>query len=513
MHWLHALVVSFAAVGQAPPSPVGETVLLDFTASWCGPCRQMTPVVDQLIAAGHPVRKVDIDRDRALAARYQVGPIPCFVMVVNGREVDRHVGATSRARLEQMLAKAAAASPAATAKDAGVPLPVEPSQPLATSVAAVQQPSGDDEESRLVARLMAATVRLRINDPDGHSLGSGTLIDTAGDQALILTCGHIFRDSQGKGRIQVDLFGPGAPRGIEGQLLGYDLTRDIGLVCIRPGVPVVTARVAPAGYQPRRGDRVYSAGCSNGADPSVRRTHITSLDKYAGPPLIVAGGQPVTGRSGGGLFSADGQVIGVCNAADPRDNEGLYAALGSIYAELDRFHLAHLYRPGNARGLAAGQASTPPAAPASGVPASGPSGPRPAEWGAAASGSSRWEAVPPPSSASAIAAGSPAQLTAQEQAALRAVQEGGEVIVVVRSADGGQQTIVLDNASSELFRQFALQRQWQSQHRLTHGKRLDEPATSDGAPSRDAGGFFDPQSTRAIAPPSDWQPSWRRPER
>ena len=70
--------------------------------------------------------------------------------------------------------------------------------------------------------------------------------------------------------------------------------------------------------------------------PTARHSQITSLDKFAGPPNIQVAGQPVEGRSGGGLFSADGYVIGVCNAADPSDREGLFAALGSIYAELDR---------------------------------------------------------------------------------------------------------------------------------------------------------------------------------
>ena len=67
-------------------------------------------------------------------------------------------------------------------------------------------------------------------------------------EALVLTCGHVFRDSQGKGRVTVDLFGPGAPKNVVGQVIGYDLKRDVGLVSFHPGVPITVARLAPPGY-------------------------------------------------------------------------------------------------------------------------------------------------------------------------------------------------------------------------------------------------------------------------
>ena len=71
-----------------------QGVLLDFTATWCGPCQQMAPIVSKLERQGFPVRKVDIDQHKALAQQYNVSSIPCFVLVVNDREVTRIVGQT-----------------------------------------------------------------------------------------------------------------------------------------------------------------------------------------------------------------------------------------------------------------------------------------------------------------------------------------------------------------------------------------------------------------------------------
>ena len=62
------------------------------------------------------------------------------------------------------------------------------------------------------------------------------------------------------------------------------------------------------------------------------------------PANIEVAGQPVIGRSGGGLFAADGQLIGVCNLADPKDNEGIYAALTVLQQNLDRAGLSQVYQ-------------------------------------------------------------------------------------------------------------------------------------------------------------------------
>jgi thioredoxin 2 len=81
-------------------------VVVDFWAPWCGPCRMVEPVLSQLAAerAGDlKVVKVNVDENPALARRYQAMSIPLLVMMRDGKEVDRVVGAAPKAQLEQRL--------------------------------------------------------------------------------------------------------------------------------------------------------------------------------------------------------------------------------------------------------------------------------------------------------------------------------------------------------------------------------------------------------------------------
>jgi thiol-disulfide isomerase/thioredoxin len=345
-------------------SAAGETVLLDFSASWCGPCQMVEPAVRRLVAEGYPIRRVDIDQNPQLASRYRVTSVPCFVMVVGGREVDRVVGATSPDRLRQMFARArfeprkrpgdprpSAAGTPPTARSSA-----PPSRPTATT--------GDDRQSfpcaapargtseagsrqtfvNAAQRALAATVRIKVDDPDGQSVGTGTIVDRVGAEALVLTCGHLFRDSSGKGAIHVELFAGGTPRAVRGQLISYDLQRDVAFISIAPGMPIDPVKVAPAGYSITRGGPVFSVGCDHGRRPSVVESRITAIDKYLGPPNVEVAGQPVDGRSGGGLFSSEGYLIGVCNAADPADGEGIYAALPAIHWGLDNIGQRRIYQ-------------------------------------------------------------------------------------------------------------------------------------------------------------------------
>ena len=81
----------------------GETFLVDFFATWCGPCRQMAPTFERL-AKEHPelhTAKVDIDVAGDLADLCGVRSVPTFILFSGGKEVARHVGGMPYGALEE----------------------------------------------------------------------------------------------------------------------------------------------------------------------------------------------------------------------------------------------------------------------------------------------------------------------------------------------------------------------------------------------------------------------------
>jgi len=426
-----------------------DTTLLQFSSQRCQHCQSMQPVIAQLAQQGVNVQTVDVDQQLSVARQFQIAGVPTYVAVSGGREVGRIEGVTSPDKLAALVGWTPPNNVAAM-----------PAGQNALPPASAAPPTKSATPSPELAR--AATVRIKVEDASGYGFGTGTIIDTHDSEALVVTCGHLFRESKGQGKITADLFVSGSPQTVDGQLIGYDLDRDIALISIRSGPGAMAAAVAPPGYSVRPGDRAFTIGCDKGADPSVRQTHITAVNKYRGKPNFTAAGQPIDGRSGGGLFSADGYLIGICNAADPKDDEGLYAGLASIHWQLDQIGQSEIYqRSGLASASAIAMNATQPGS--VGLPAlqagpQGSAGPTPSQLGTPSLvGAPPQAAVTPQASPSSqivfpTAMNSPAPRAA-EIAPVVAAGDDNEIVFIVRSKrDPSQRSevYVVDQAAPDL---------------------------------------------------------------
>ena len=83
-----------------------ETVLIDFWASWCGPCRMMAPVIEQLASeydGRAKVGKINVDEEPDLAQQFQIMSIPTFVFMKNGKVIHQLIGVRPKEELQSFL--------------------------------------------------------------------------------------------------------------------------------------------------------------------------------------------------------------------------------------------------------------------------------------------------------------------------------------------------------------------------------------------------------------------------
>ena len=82
-----------------------KTVLIDFYADWCGPCKMFSPIIESVAVENEEIKvvKINVDNEQDLAMRYSVMSIPTTVVIKNGQEANRVVGMVSKSQLLEMV--------------------------------------------------------------------------------------------------------------------------------------------------------------------------------------------------------------------------------------------------------------------------------------------------------------------------------------------------------------------------------------------------------------------------
>ena len=377
------LLALLADPGTAAAPP--EVELLDFTASYCQPCRQMLPVIQRMEQDRFHVRRVDISEEPDLSAKFKITGVPTLIVMVEGREVQRFVGLTSESVLRNAMLKATRDlqekrgivtpppdSPteplrADAPKTSPATETAEPAAPPRRSLTDVfsrvfgsgqkspgvirgQSPANEQPLSGLVLAA-AATVRVQVegrSTEGGRSVrevGTGTIIHSAPTETLVLTCAHFFLNLQKTGStVTVEVFENGEPQAFAATVLGGSHTLDLAVVRIVPKRVFPAIAIASTAPKADPGLQLVSFGCDAGRPPGRLDTELIAVNRYLGADNLVCSKDPASGRSGGGLYTSSGTLVGVCSCADREKSQGLYMAWKSVQALIQELQLERVLK-------------------------------------------------------------------------------------------------------------------------------------------------------------------------
>ncbi len=350
------------AVADAPASDFsvadGGARIYEFYSEDCIYCRQMQPGLDVLRKQGYPIVRIDVNTPEGYdyVDRYGVEDTPTFLIVdAESDEIARRVGKQPYEKIadlyDEILDRTRTGRSAV--RDG------------AERRGDTQLVSNSDRKSRARPATKPpfpweTVVRINVNTGREKGVGSGTIISSTPTESLILTCAHIFQDS-GRRRltpdefrrrgylVEVELFDgkirryrdrdqvrPTAER-FRAEVIDFNVDDDVGLIKIRPRRRLPASPLLPSNVTLVAGMRVHTTGCSQGRDATAWTTEIVApviqrqfRYKQGIYKAIECREAPIQGRSGGGLFTDDGYLVGVCNFASPGTNTGWYAHPTSI---------------------------------------------------------------------------------------------------------------------------------------------------------------------------------------
>ena len=301
-----ALASLTAVIGLSCGLANAGEVLVQFYSDHCPPCREMTPIVDDLETSGYVVRRVNVDVDRVIAEQYGVTRLPCFVLLADGKEQSRIVGATDRGRLERLFrGKGQGEAP----HDAGRPAPGSP-----TPAWRYAQPTGH----------RAAVVRVGCQDTDGGRSGGSGVFVRYNTLCVVLTARHVVQNAR---TIQVRFCnGHVSPA----RVLSADGTWDVSVLALQsPPEGVEPAELEYGGEAMQQaGNRLES--CGYGPDGRLACNHGLFL-QYVQPAGSAAldwmewSGHAREGDSGGPVFNSQGRIVGILWGTDGTKVVGVQA--------------------------------------------------------------------------------------------------------------------------------------------------------------------------------------------